>query len=144
MAWTETAVPPNPWVSTAGVPPSTWTPTPPCGTTVLVTTQQKTQTLYYVANSGQTLFSLGAADMFGNNVLLTDDTALIVSKGGLRLVPDDGTGAGGWGRATGRTCWGGERRASREGSRAAPRRLARGARGRRDGAARGGHAAHRR
>ena len=96
MAWTETAVPPNPWVSTAGVPPSTWTPTPPCGTTVLVTTQQKTQTLYYVANSGQTLFSLGAADMFGNNVLLTDDTALIVSKGGLRLVPDDGTGAGGY------------------------------------------------
>ena len=96
MAWTETAVPPNPWVSTAGVPPSTWTPTPPCGTTVLVTTQQKTQTLYYVANSGQTAFSLSAADMFGNNVLLTDDTALVVSKGGLRLVPDDGTGAGGY------------------------------------------------
>ena len=96
MAWTETAVPPNPWVSTAGVPPSTWTPTPPCGTTVLVTTQQKTQTLYYIANSGQTAFSLSAADMFGNNVLLTDDTALVVSKGGLRLVPDDGTGAGGY------------------------------------------------
>ena len=96
MAWTETSSLPNPWVSTAGVPPSTWTPTPPCGTTVLVTTQQKTQTLYYIAGSGQTQFPLSAADMFGNNILLTDDTALVVSKGGLRLVPDDGTGAGGY------------------------------------------------
>ncbi len=96
MAWTETPVPPNPWVSTAGQPPSMWTPSTPCGTTVLVTTQQKTQTLYYIANSGQTLFPLSTADMFGNNVLLTDTTALVASKGGLRLVPDDGTGAGGY------------------------------------------------
>ena len=63
MAWTETAVPPNPWVSTAGEPPSVWTPSPTCGVTVDVTVQQKTQTLYYIAATGQTQFSLSAADM---------------------------------------------------------------------------------
>ena len=51
-------------------PPSVWTPSAPCGTTVLVTTQQKTQTLYYIASSGQTLFPLSTADMCGNNVAL--------------------------------------------------------------------------
>ena len=96
MTWTETPVPPNPWVSTAGVPPQMWTPSTPCGTTVNVTVQQKTQTLYYITSSGQTQFPLSAADMFGSNVLLTDDTALVVFKGGLRLVPDDGTGVGGY------------------------------------------------
>ena len=96
MAWTETPVPPNPWVSTAGQPPSLWTPSAPCGTTVLVTTQQKTQTLYYIASSGQTLFPLSTADMFGNNVLLDGSQALTVYKGGLRMVPDNGTGAGGY------------------------------------------------
>ena len=96
MTWTETPVPPNPWVSTAGQPPTMWTPSTPCGTSVFVTTQQKTQTLYYIAGSGQTQFPLSAADMFGNNVLLTDTTALVVFKGGLRLVPDDGTGVGGY------------------------------------------------
>jgi hypothetical protein len=96
MTWTETPVPPNPWVSTAGVPPSTWTPATPCGVTVKVTIQQKTQTLYYIADSGQTLFSLSAADMFDNNVLLDGSQALVVSKGGLRLVPDDGSGVGGY------------------------------------------------
>ena len=96
MTWTETPAPPNPWVSTAGAPPPLWTPSTPCGTTVFVTTQQKTQTLYYIAVSGQTMFQLSAADMFGNNVALTDTTAIVVSKGGLRLVPDDGAGAGGY------------------------------------------------
>ena len=73
-----------------------WTPSPPCGTTVNVTVQQKTQTLYYIASSGQTQFQLSAADMFGNNVLLDGSQALAVYKGGLRLVPDNGTGAGGY------------------------------------------------
>jgi Collagen triple helix repeat (20 copies) len=84
---------PNPWVSSGGVPP-VWTPAPGCGQTVNVTVQQKTQTLYYVTYAGQTVFSLSNADMYGNNVLLDPSTALAVSKGGLRLVPDDGSGAG--------------------------------------------------
>ena len=97
MAWTETPVPPNPWVSTAGAPPQMWTPSPPCGGPIVkVTVQQKTQTLYYIASTGQTQFSLSAADMFNNNVLLDGSQALAVSKGGLRLVPDDGSGAGGY------------------------------------------------
>ena len=97
MAWTETPVPPNPWVSTAGQPPSLWTPSTPCGGPIVkVTIQQKTQTLYYIASTGQTQFSLSAADMFNNNVLLDGSQALAVSKGGLRLVPDDGSGAGGY------------------------------------------------
>ena len=95
MAWTETTVPPNPWVSIAGGTP-VWTPAPPCGTTVNVTVQQKTQTLYYIAVQGQTQFPMSTADMFGNNVLLDGSQALTVTKGGLRLVPDNGTGAGGY------------------------------------------------
>ena len=95
MAWTETTVPPNPWVSIAGGTP-VWTPAPPCGTTVNVTVQQKTQTLYYIAVQGQTQFPMTAADMFDNNVLLDGSQALTVYKGGLRLVPDNGTGAGGY------------------------------------------------
>ena len=57
---------------------------------------QDTQTLYYVSVQGQTIFPLSAADIYGNSAFLTNDMAMTVTKGGLRLVPDNGTGVGGY------------------------------------------------
>ena len=56
----------------------------------------RSQTLYYPTSSGQTVFPLSVLDMFGNSISLTDTMTLAVTKGGIRLVPDDGTGAGGY------------------------------------------------
>jgi len=58
--------------------------------------QPSTQTLYYVASTGQTAFPLSVPDMYGNSVHLIPGMTLSVTKGGLRLVPDAGAGVGGY------------------------------------------------
>ena len=58
----------------------------------------KTITLVYPATIGQTVFSLGSPDHYGRGFALTDQNALQVTIGGIRMIEDDGSGT--WGQYT--------------------------------------------
>lgn len=53
-------------------------------------------TLYYLGNAAQATFPLGTADRFGANYILGAKSKVQVSRGGVRLMPVDGTGQGGY------------------------------------------------
>ena len=83
------------------IPFDVWTPVTDCdGAPDRIVVQQKTLSLYYVAIAGQTLFSLSAADLFGQTYVMTTSTALAVTRNGSRVAPDDGSGVGGYTAST--------------------------------------------
>ena len=55
-----------------------------------------TMTLYYVAVQGQTNFPLNVPDRFANSYNLMATSSVHVSRNGGRLMPDDGSGKGGF------------------------------------------------
>ena len=52
--------------------------------------------LYYLAAQGQTVFPLSAPDRFSLTYTLSDSSTVQVSRNGARLMPDDGSGKGGF------------------------------------------------
>ena len=74
------------WGGDCGCPPAP----------INVTQVQKTLTLYYRAMTGQLDFPLSVFDLYSNNYLLTASSAIAVTRNGGRLMPDDGSGVGGY------------------------------------------------
>ena len=52
--------------------------------------------LYYVAITGQTNFPLSVPDRFSLTYTLSDSSTVFVTRNGVRLMPDDGSGKGGF------------------------------------------------
>jgi hypothetical protein len=61
-----------------------------------MTTTQSNASLYYIATNKQTTFNLSTPDLFNNVYTLQTKDVVHVDVSGSRLIPDNGTGIGGY------------------------------------------------
>lgn len=71
-----------------------WVIVEPCSAVTLMPAVVR-NALYYQATGGQTVFNLSTPDLFALTYVMTDNNVDVFRSGG-KLVPDNGTGIGGY------------------------------------------------